>query len=583
MGGKMLNIGIDNATNLQRPGSLLEAEATCRERLARNPDSANAHVELAATLNRLGRPAEAIPLLLRALRLKADLPQLHYHLGSALELLGRTGEAVAAYQNAVGRLPEHIDARLALAALFRRMYRIEEALVEYQRIVELHPGSIVAYRGLSDAYGELGEAGQAIDALQTATQLAPDLPELQSDLLFALLYSDRASLDDIRHRASAWGNAQMEAKSSMQGHSETDDPGRRLRVAYLSPDFRSHTVAHLIEPVLQAHDRGQFEVFCYSAVKKPDCVTGRMRQLADNWRDVAGASDCTVASLIAQDRIDILVDLAGHMGGSRLAALTLRPAPIQVQLAYANTTGLPAVQYRLTDSLSDPASADGYYTEQLVRLPHCAWLYRPSADAPTVGPQPSHANGYVTFGCLNNPRKLTDRVIEVWSMILRAVEASRLLVLSPTPNSRLVARFARQGIGSDRIILAPRRSRRQYLEQFNGIDIALDPFPYNGDTTTCDGFWMGVPLVTLAGNAFVSRRGVSHLSNVGLSDLIAHTPAAYVNIAAGLARDPQRVELLRLSLRDRMRRCSLTDESGYTAALESEYRRMWALRCRSER
>lgn len=461
------------------------------------------------------------------------------------------------------------------------MYRIEEALIEYQRVVELHPGSVIAHRGLSDAYGELGDADQAIDALQTATQLAPDLPDLQSDLLFALLYSDRASLDELRNIASAWGNAQRGSQNLERGHFEARDPGRRLRVAYLSPDFRSHTVAHLIEPVLQTHDRGQFEVFCYSAVRKPDSATARMQQLADHWRDVATASDCTIASLIAQDQIDVLVDLAGHMGGSRLAVLTLRPAPVQVQLAYAGTTGLPAVQYRLTDLFSDPASADAYYTEKLVRLPHCAWLYRPSVDSPAVGPLPSRVNGYVTFGCLNNPRKLTDHVIEVWSTVLRAVQASRLLLLSPTPNSRLIARFAQRGIGSNRIILAPRRSRRQYLEQFNGIDIALDPFPYNGDTTTCDAFWMGVPLVTLAGNAFVSRRGVSHLTNIGLADLIAHNPAAYVENATGLARDPQRIELLRMSLRDHMRRCPLTNEAGYTAALESEYRRMWDIRCKS--
>jgi len=298
-------------------------------------------------------------------------------------------------------------------------------------------------------------------------------------------------------------------------------------------------------------------------------VTARFRGLADTWRDVNGISDDEAAEMIRADGIDILVELAGHMAANRLLVLARRPAPIQVQLGYAGTTGMTAVDYRITDWHSDPPGTEQYYTERLIRLPHCAWPYQPSADSRAVGALPALAAGHVTFGNLNKAVKISDGAAAVSGRVLAGVPGSRLVLLSPADNRGLLEKMARHGIPPDRLELVPPRPRAEYLELFNRIDIALDPFPYTGDTTTCDGLWMGVPLVTLAGPSFVSRRGVCYLAGVGLSELAAQNDGEYVAKAIGLAGDLHHLAAIRASLRGLMSDSPITDGRGYTASLEA--------------
>jgi len=381
-------------------------------------------------------------------------------------------------------------------------------------------------------------------------------------------------------------------------------------------DFREHPVPRLIGPVLRHHDRSQVEVFCYSSVAQPDRMTERMKGLANEWRDISRLSDHEAAELIRSDRIDILVDLAGHWADSRMMLFARKPAPVQVQILYPGTTGLEAMDYRITDEWSDPAGdSDGHYVERLVRLPRCAWCYQPDEDGPAVRPLPALSAGHMTFGCLNNPVKVTDQCLQLWGRILENVPGSRLLLLcagenvaQPPPavsergSTSCVAfppdggtqpraavpqvlpiqdRLGRLGINPVRVEPVRRQPRRQYLELFNQIDIALDPYPYNGETTTCDGLWMGVPHVALAGDRCASRRTMSHLCNLGFGELVASSGDQYVRIATTLAGDLPRLAELRASMRERMAGSPMMDYRGYIVHLESAYRAMWRAWCGS--
>jgi predicted O-linked N-acetylglucosamine transferase (SPINDLY family) len=342
-------------------------------------------------------------------------------------------------------------------------------------------------------------------------------------------------------------------------------------------------VGFFLEPILTHLDRSRFHVTCYAGVDRPDAVTQRLRGLAGAWRDIAGLPDDAVAELIRADAIDILVDLAGHTAGRRLLVFARKPAPVQVaHFGYPNTTGLAAMDYRLTDSYADPpGQTEAFHTEELVRLPEVAWCYQPS-PAPAVGPLPALAAGYLTFGSLNNLAKVTAQVMARWSDLLRAVPGSRLLLLTgagPQTDQRLRDRFRQKGIDSDRLLLMGRRPRDQYLELYRQIDIGLDPFPYNGGVTSCDALWMGVPMITLAGNSYASRQGVSLLSNLDLRDWIAQTPEEYVALAARRGKDLEDLQRLRSGLRERMQRSPLCDGARFTRRLEEAYRAMWRRWC----
>jgi len=607
-------MGPVEAIRLHRSGKLEEAEAACRKHLRDNPsDYAAMHVlgtivhdrgrtpeavdvmrqavalaprlpqlrvNLAALLGQIGELEEGLNHLLEALKVRGDIPELHNNLGVTLERLGRAEEAAASYRTAIALRNDYPEAHSNLGNALRKLGKFDQAIEAYHAAISLRATYPTAYSGLSDAFGELGDADQAIACRRRTLEVTPGSPQLDSNLLFTLLYSDRLSPAQLRQEAEAWAR-QYGGASKLPPPANDRDPDRTLRVGYLSPDFRGHTIAHLIEPILMAHDRDRFQVFCYSSVAKPDSITSRLKLLAGAWRDVRNSSDDQTAAIIRQDEIDILVELAGHMGDNRLMVLARRPAPLQVQLGYAGTTGLPEVDYRITDAHCDPAGTEAFYTERLVRLPHCAWPYQPN-DVPEPGPLPALRAGHITFGCLNKTIKITSDAAELWCKILQRVSGSRLILLSPPDNRGLIERFTRHGLEPARLILIPRLSGEDYLRLFSDrIDIALDTFPYNGDTTTCDGLWMGVPLISLAGDAFVSRRGVSHLVNVGLDDLVAQTREQYVDKAVALANNLPALADLRAGLRQQTAKSPLTDGVRYARNLEAAFRQIWAKWCKA--
>lgn len=444
--------------------------------------------------------------------------------------------------------------------------------------------SAEAYSHLGTSYQIRGQLDEALFALREAVRLKPSFTPAHSNLLLCLTHAHHVSCDEVFSEHVRWGEQHAQVQPlPAAAHDRT--PHRRLRIGYVSPDLREHAVARFIEPVLAHHTADAFEVFAYAEVAQPDAVSDRLRSHVATWRSTCGLHDRQVAEMIRNDRIDVLIDLAGHTALSRLAAFAYRPAPVQVSyLGYPNTTGLRAIDYRLTDAWADPPEHDRLHTEQLIRLPHGFLCFRPSA-APPVAPLPALERGYVTFGSFNRLNKLNEPVLQLWAKLLRALPTARLLLKTPALSDTALREsyadwFVRQGISRERVELQGFvASAAGHLEVYDRVDIALDPFPYSGTTTSCDALWMGVPLVTLLGPMHAGRVGLSLLAQLGLTDWVARDPAEYLQIAQHWAQRLAELAALRSNLRRRFELSSLRDEAGFTRTLEATYRTLWQAWC----
>jgi predicted O-linked N-acetylglucosamine transferase (SPINDLY family) len=607
------------AIRVHNTGQLREAEMRYRKILMRNPRHPGALNGLGVALYAMGRLDEAWACLEQTSRAVPGAPEPYNNLGLVAAARGRTKEAIALYQRAVDIAPEYRDAlgNLATALLregkpkesipyFERVLRLdprscamhnnyaralnkerrlEECIEHYQIALEIDPHDPRVLAGIAGALWPQGRTQECIDHYRRAVQLDPTQASVHSSLLFYLNYSPEISPQEIFEEHLRWGARHADPLTAgARPHSNIPDPDRRLRVGYVSADFLRHVVNGYFTPVLAAHTRQQVEVFCYANVEQRDATTLRTKNRADAWRDVWGMDDDKLADLIREDRIDILVDLNGHTSSHRLLAFARKPAPVQVSwIGYVNTTGMRAMDYRIVDPLSSPpGDADRLSTEELVRPP-VGTPYFPPDYCPAVGPLPATRNGYVTFGSSNNPGKLSDPAVETWAKVLAGMTGARLQLNYPSyfhasTREQTATRFARHGIAPERIDLL-HTSHEGNLASYNNVDISLDTFPFNGSTTSLESLWMGVPVVTLAGQTVVSRIGVAVLAPIGLSDLVARSTDEYVETAVALANDRQRLERLRGELRNRMVNSPLTDVGGFTAALEAAYRRMWRRWC----
>ncbi|HMD52957.1 MAG TPA: hypothetical protein VKJ65_00200, partial [Phycisphaerae bacterium] len=365
----------------------------------------------------------------------------------------------------------------------------------------------------------------------------------------------------------------------IQPHPNDRNPDRRLRIGYVSPDFRQHVVGRNLLPLLQRHDRANFEIFCYSNVIHADSMTEKLRSHADQWRNITDQTDQSAAQMIRNDRIDILVDMSLHMAGNRLLIFAAKPAPVQATfMGYPGSTGLETVDYRLTDPYLDPPGMfDAFYSEKSIRLPETFWCYDPLAEEASVNELPALKNNYITFGCLNNFCKVNDDVIALWGKVFTAIPDSRLLLSAPAGESRERIPRALEKIGIDprRLEFADFLPRSKYLMLYHTMDIGLDTLPYNGHSTSLDSFWMGVPVVTLVGKTAVGRAGWSQLCNLDLKELSAPTPEEYVEIVTKLAGDLPRLAELRRTLRPRMQVSGLMNAKRFADNVEAAYREMW--------
>ena len=437
---------------------------------------------------------------------------------------------------------------------------------------------------LGRAFQARGQFAEARKCYKKLLRIRPDDFKCCQNLVFSMLYDCNSDARAIfsEHLKLA---KQFEKPLSpgIIHHTNEKTLNRRLKIGYVSPDFRRHSIAYFIEPILSSHDRKHFEVFCYSLMSLEDEVTARIKRYADHWNCLAEMKDDQAAELIRKDRIDILIDLSGHTYNSRPLIFARKPAPVQSSwIGYPATTGFSAIDYKIVDSHTDPPGlTERFYTEKLVRLPGCFLCYLPDGDSPEVGPLPALTSGEITFGSFNDFTKETPAVIEVWSMILKRIPDSFLILKAISFADRDIRQYVREmfeghGIDSVRIELLPFASSfSEHLKFYHLIDIGLDPFPYNGTTTTCEALWMGVPVITLAGNTHASRVGMSLLTNVGLPELIAETVEEYVSIAVDLAGDLKRLQLLREQLRGTMAHSPLTDAKRFVIALETRFREMW--------
>ncbi len=490
-------------------------------------------------------------------------------------------------EEALEQEPEQADVLHLLGLMAHRLRDLDFATEYFERSIRARPGDAVFHNNLGSVLVDAGRTEEAALVFRQAMALDPGSRAARANLLFVLALLPGARPEEVCAEHLAWANIHADPLlPQTQVHHNSREPERRLRIGYVSADFRRHALSYFVEPALVRHERAAFEVFCYHGGSVVDEVTRRLMQHAERWNNIADMDDTRAADLVRADKIDILVDVSGHTSGNRLLLFGRKPAPLQVSfLGYLNTTGMKAIDYRISDGYADPPGvSDSVHTEKLLRLPRTLWCYRPPQDAPPVSELPALRRGHVTFGSFNHIAKLNPRVLELWADLLRRVPGSRLLVMA-VPDEGAAARIRRglAGIEPDRVNTLGRLERAGYWRQFGAVDIALDPFPYAGGATTCDTLWMGVPVVTLAGDYGFSRSGVTILANAGLSQLIAQTAGDYVSLARGLACDLEGLTRLRRGLRERLRSSPLTDASAYARDLESAYRNIWRDWCGGQR
>lgn len=566
---------------LNEQGAADQAGEHFRQAIALKPEFADAHEGLGGALRALGRLDEAAAAYRAAIRLKPDFAQAYNNLGVVLKELGQAADAINAYQQSLALNPNLAEAHNNFGIVLKEQGLLELAAHHLNQAIELKPGYAEAYNNLGLVLEIQGNVDVAIAAYRQSMHLNPALSRAHSNVLFALNYLPHHDCRSIFEEHLRWAKTYAEPLSATaMPPAIPRGADHRLRIGYVSPDFRKHPLAYFIESVLEHHDSGQFEITCYSDVPAPDEVTQRLRRLPQRWRDIHGLNDGQVFDLIRRDEIDILVDLAGHTDKNRLLLFARKPAPVQASwIGYFNTSGLSAMDYFITDEYGSPAGQERFFSEKPVRLPHSRFCYRPPDYAPGVAPPPALSNGYITFGSFNNLAKVNAEVISLWSEILRALPDSRLLLKSLALNDdgtrrRYLDSFAAHGVAPERISCSGHTPHAEMLAQYGSMDIALDTFPFTGGLTTCEALWMGVPVVTLAGESLVSRQSASLLMNLGKVEWVAESPQRYVETALNLAADTTGLAQQRSGLRGVMHASAVCNAAAFTRDLEEAYQKM---------
>jgi predicted O-linked N-acetylglucosamine transferase (SPINDLY family) len=559
-----------------------ETIACCRRALELEPNFAQAHYNLGNALKDQRKLDEAVACFRRALQVRPDDFRALNNLGVALKDLGHLDEAVACYRQVLQLRRNDVEPHNNLGIALGEQGRLEQAIACYRRALELDPADAEVHYNLGSACKDQGRLDEALACYRRALELKPDYPEVHSSLLAALQYcpgvtpaglAEAHAEFDRRYAAPLGGPVAPRASARAL-------PGR-LRVGFVSRDLGRHPVGYFLVRALENLDPAEQETICYSDRIGADDLTRRFQAAATEWRDVNALSDQRLAEQIRADAVDVLFDLAGHTAHNRLLTFARKPAPIQVTWAgYVGTTGLKAMDYILADRHEIPPESEAYYCEKVLRMPDGYVCFEPPDDAPPVGPLPATAAGHVTFGCFNNPAKITPQVVEVWARILRRLPRARLVLKFKGWDDRGVARrfadlFAAGAIDPGRLEFLGWSSRAELLDEYNRVDLALDSFPYCGGLTTCEALWMGVPVVTCPMQTFASRHSLSHLCSVGLTQTIAHDLDQYVELAVSLAADLPRLAELRAGLRQQMAASPLCDGKRFAAHLTAILHDLW--------
>jgi predicted O-linked N-acetylglucosamine transferase (SPINDLY family) len=574
----------NNLGNLLHSSKRTDEAIDCfRKALMARPQFAEAASNLGIAHLRQGRIEDAIRWFEQAVELDPTNADRLNLLGGALASAGRIDDAIAEYRHALAIQPENSAALYNLATSLHEKGEIQEAIEHYRQAISLRPDFVQARANLATALKSAGQLDEAIAVYREALAMAPD-PIIADNLLLAIHFHPDYDPRRIRRDHDRWNEqfaCQLRGLSSP--HVNERSAGRKLRIGYASPDFRTHPVGRFLFPLFSHHNHDEFEIVAYSDVRNADAMTERLGACADIWRETRAISDEALANMVREDRIDLLVDLTMHLEHNRLLTFARKPAPVQVTyLAYCSTTGLEAMDYRLSDPYLDPLGIDeSVYTERTVRLPRTYWCYPAPAEELPVGDLPAISKGSVHFACMNNYAKVTPQTWRLWYEVLGAVKGSVLTVFAPYGDHREIARrrMEQAGLDPQRLAFVAMSSMELYLRLYRRFDIALDPYPYAGGTTTCDALWMGVPVVSMTDKTAVSRAGLSLLSNVGLPELVAQDAGQYVRIASELARDLTRLAGLRSTLRQRMQESPLMDAAAFAFDVEAAFRQMWKNWC----
>ncbi len=564
---------------LMERGNSHQAIAHLQKAVDLAPDNWNCWNTLGNSLNALGRLDEAVTALQKAIAADPRQAKAYNNLGNALAKRGDSEAALAAFKQAITIEPDFAVAYSNMGAIVRDRGRLDEAAACLAKAIELQPGSAMAHNNLATVLQDQGRFEEAIANYERALEIQPEFATAHSNMLFAIAYYALMPPEETLAAHKRWDRMHgVEGKSNAYRHEKAGQAGRILNIGYVSPDFRQHPVTVFFRQILQNHNRDKFKVHCYAEVAAPDAITRQLEKMADVWRSTVGLEQREVARMIHDDAIDILIDLAGHTAGNRLQAFTYRPAPVQATwLGYCATTGLESMDYWISDGDLVPDDSPEATVETVLRLPESWVCYQAAEDAPVRLARRDNPD-QVVFGSFNDMAKTSKKVIALWCRILRELPNSRLLLKTiqlgdDNARKRILSYFAEHGIGEERLTLL--RFTTPYLHDYGLMDIALDTFPRTGGITSADALWMGVPLVTLAGERMIERQGVSLLSTIGKKEWIAQSREEYMDIALGLAAKGVRSTKERQKLHDRVAASPLCDQKGFIAHLEDLYRRMW--------
>jgi predicted O-linked N-acetylglucosamine transferase (SPINDLY family) len=567
-----------------------EAAEALRQALAIRPDYPEALSNLGLVLHQMSEFAEAIASFERAIAMKPQMGGFHLNLGTTYLHLEQHEKAAECFRTALTLNPRHAAARSNLGVALAKLGQVKAAEVEMRAAVEIKPDSAEAWRGLALTLREQGRMAEALEAYERAVDIEPENKEGRQGLIFVENYLGTGTPAEAADRARRFA-ASLSGPSG-SSYANAPDPDRVLRVGFVSADFRRHPVAQFLGHLLPLFDRHELEITLYANQAAGDHITAQFKNDADHWQPIKHLDDGAAEELIRSNGTDILIDLSGHTGGNRLPLFARRPAPVQAAwLGYSGTTGLSAIDYIIADANVIPPGDEANFSESPMRLPDAYLCYAPpslTGLTAEIAPPPVLANGFITFGSYNKLDKMSDAAVACWARVLHAVPGSRLLLKSAPLDTAEVrgateARFAGHGIAGDRLLLNPQNpSYLLHFLSYSEIDICLDPFPYNGTTTSCDALWMGVPMVSLVGDRFIARVGSSLLRAVGLGDLVADNVEDYVAIAARLAADVPRLQRVRATLRDDLLKSPLGDAPRFARNFEAALRQMWRTWCAAQ-
>lgn len=569
-------------TLMQNQGRHENAMTYYQKALSLSPKDAKTHLYIAEALSENGETESAIQSYFKAISYKKDFAVAYNKLAQLLYEHDDITEAITIYETWIRLNPDDWSFHAHLGWFYNDMGRYSEAVSLLQDAINKNQNSINIYNNLGCALTSQGHIQEALDAFHQALSIQPDSASVYSNLLFTSQYSSISSKDLFELHLKYSEQIEHPIKPTWLPHENTRNKERPLRVGYVSGDLWKHTVSYFFEPILKHHNKEEIETYCYNNSSIKDENTHLFMNMAAHWINCAKMSDDELAARIREDGIDILVDLSGHTARNRLPVFARKPAPVQVTwIGYAGTTGLASMDYRLTDAYMDPpGQTERYHTENLVRLPHSA-PYQPPADCPDINELPALTHPHLTLASLNEPKKINQRVAHLWGRILTALPGSRLMLGNVSDDDirrRLIELFEQAGVSEERLILQPRVSMPDYLALHHQIDLGLDPFPYNGGTTSMHALWMGVPVISLAGEHPVSRCGAAIMSRVGLENFITCTEEEYLQRVLEIARDLPSLSAIRHSLRARMLDTT-NDDRIIVQELEAAYRQMWQRWC----